>query len=144
VMALPIQGLWTSLRRTIAGSPREILRDPRRSASKIAAEQCGEDEKKAILDKFHELEKSTKERKEALKKKVEMFMVSGDVDTLQDDADPENAPEEVKKEVEKAEKAAEEGNEKDGQDGEEAPEPEMTEDERRGYERAMRELAKKK
>jgi FtsZ-interacting cell division protein ZipA len=137
VLALPVQGLWTSLRKNIAGSPQKALRDPRRAASKSAAESCSSEEKKSILKRFKELEKNTSERREKLKKKVEMFLKDGDVGVLQDEVDVEKVEKEKAKEKENiggGDKPVEQkGNEGEGEE-------EMTEDEKRGYERAMREM----
>jgi hypothetical protein len=148
-MALPIQGLWTSLRRNIAGSPQKALREPRRAASKLAAEEATPEQRQAILSKFKELEKGTADRRKMLKKKVEMFLSSGDVEVLQDGVEvPEGAIHGQGKgskgedETGDAGKGGEKGEEVEDKEDEE--EKEMTEEEKRGYERAMREMQKGK
>lgn len=140
VMALPIHGAWKSLRRRMAGTPQNTLREPRTALSRQAASHVSKEEKEHILKTFEEAQKGATERRKKLKAEAEVFL---GMRKQGKDGKPEAGPE-GKVTDEKADEGlvappgTEPPVERDVES--EGEGEEMTEAERRGYERAMREL----
>ncbi len=137
VMALPIHGAWKSLRRKMAGSPQNTLREPRTKLSQQAAKNASSEEKEKILKAFVEAVKGTGARRGKLQKQAQKYL-EGDQAALEDSGPSTvlQTPGEGEAEV-SADPTPTSPEESSGMRKEERKEKEA---ERRGYERAMEEM----
>ena len=135
-MALPIHGAWKSLRRKMAGSPQNTLREPRTALSHQNAHQVSEEEKNMIIKAYDEAVKGAAERRSKLKVQAEKLM-EGDAAAL-DDTVPSTV---VQTPKENSAASAPSGAVIDpAKSAGEGQKSDVEEAERRGYERAMEEL----
>ena len=74
-IALPLHGSWIALRRKIAGAPERAIRQPQEALAKLEAEELSEKDKEDILASFEKLLLHTDDRKKALSKKAELFLM---------------------------------------------------------------------
>ena len=141
VMALPIHGAFKSLRRKMAGSPQNTLRDPRTALSRQSASQVSTEDTAKILSAYEEAMKGASERRRILKERAKKFL-DGDEEALEDTepiTELQTPHEDGEREAESRvqvdlplEGVADVAHEKKKSEVEEA--------ERRGYERAMQEI----
>ena len=136
VMALPIHGAWKSLRRKMAGSPQNTLREPRTALSHQNASQVSKEEKDRIIQAFEEAAKGAAERRSKLRVQAEKLM-EGDAAAL-DDTQPSTVVQTPKEES--AASPSSEAVIDSAQSGGDGQKSDVEEAERRGYERAMEEL----
>ncbi len=132
MMALPLHGMWKSLRRRKARSPQNTLREPRTALSKQAASQLSKEEKEKILGAFEEAKKGARERSKKLQGQAKKFL-EGDADALDESGSSTvvQTPKDGDTEHEGVDDPAV---------NESAKTDEMSKEERRGYERAMEEM----
>lgn len=155
-MALPISGAWKSIRKAVGGAPTKALANSRRGISEDLASKVSPEERKEILAKYAELEKGTEERKERLKKTAKLFL-TGDEKAFEEELGVEGTgkdkgnegggkqeEEERRKEVETSPSEQMRGEIRQSVQAQIAAEPEkgdeLEEAEKRGYERAMKEI----
>nr|XP_019043873.1 hypothetical protein I302_07144 [Kwoniella bestiolae CBS 10118]OCF22803.1 hypothetical protein I302_07144 [Kwoniella bestiolae CBS 10118] len=148
-ISLPIRGLTKAFQNKFA-APREIvLEQPRRLLSIESLESLSEGDRDRLMKEFEELTgpEKVKERRESLKKRAKRVM-EGDETALDEDGDDvEDEKGEVDVEVESM-NTGEVGMkvntpETSGGEDKEKKLSEMEEAERRGYERALREIQKR-
>ena len=136
-MALPIHGIWKSLRTKMAGSPQNTLREPRTALSREAARRVSKEEKEKILRAFEEAMKGAEGRRKVLEKEVEKLMEGGG--GALEESGPETVVETPQHEGGECAVGASTPTENENSDREKKG-SKVEEAERRGYERAMAEL----
>jgi hypothetical protein len=75
MMALPIHGAFKSIRRQAAGQPERALAKARKDVSYDLVKDISEDDRREISSRFAELEKTTSQRKEQMKKRAKLFLL---------------------------------------------------------------------
>lgn len=162
VMALPISGAWKSIRRSVGGAPQKELGKARREMSEEMSAKVSNEERGEILKKFGESEEGTAGRKEAMKKKAKLFM-TGDEKAFEEEMGVESGDKITDEKSSKSDDntskeggggaiqttSAEmmKGEIMQGVQAQIAAEPEkgdeLEEAEKRGYERAMKEIKRR-
>ncbi|WVQ83693.1 hypothetical protein IAT38_005837 [Cryptococcus sp. DSM 104549] len=142
-LSLPLRGAVKSFSTKFSGPQEVVFREPRQALSVEAAERLGSDEKDAMVKKFEALAKQdeVKERKDKLKERAKRVM-EGDEGGLDEDEDDDGRTAEGQDggmtKMQASSPKKHKGKEDDVEV--ERQEDEMTAEERKGYERAMREM----
>ncbi|KAK8853459.1 hypothetical protein IAR55_004166 [Kwoniella newhampshirensis] len=162
-LSLPIRGAMKEIRTKFSAPQEVVFREPRQISSREAAKLLTEDEKRQLVKIFEPMTtgEMVKGRKYKLEARVKRLL-KGDEGALDEDGDSEGKPAEeqvtsikvgqvsakgptVDSRGEKGDQKTQE--EKDGQarsdEQSSDEEREMTAEERRGYEKALREMRKK-